>query len=262
MSVPILRSPARVSACCVTLALLLLVGAVIPLHRQTASPVGSAVEDRVLLLPPPAALRAASLGYRGMMADLVWLLTIQYLGGHLTTDRRVPELRRLVDTVVELDPHFIEAYTLGALFLGYTADDLAGAIALLERGVPHNPARWELPHDLARAYYLDLKDYPKALHWFQVTDRMPGRPPYVPRLIARLHAATGQLETALELWEALRESATSDWAREIADREIAKLKRQPARSRTHEAAGAPGSDVRTQPGSPSRALPRQKSGNG
>ena len=91
---------------------------------------------------------------------------------------------------------------------------------------------------------------------------MPGRPPYVPRLIARLHAATGQLETALELWEALRESATSDWAREIADREIAKLKRQPARSRTHEAAGAPGSDVRTQPGSPSRALPRQKSGNG
>jgi tetratricopeptide (TPR) repeat protein len=246
----------------VALALLLLVGAVIPLHRQTASPEGSAVEDRVLLLPPPAALRPASLGYRGMMADLVWLLTIQYLGGHLTTDRRLPELRRLVDTVVELDPHFVEAYTLGALFLGYAAGDLAGAIALLERGIQHNPARWELPHDLARTYYLDLKDYPKALHWFQLTDGLPGRPPYIPRLIARLHAATGQLETALEIWEALRESATSDWVREIADREIAKLKRQTAGPRAPETAKPSEPAVRPQAGSPPPAPPRQKDRNG
>jgi tetratricopeptide (TPR) repeat protein len=262
MSLPVLRSPARVSACCVALGLLLLVGAVIPLHRQTASPEGSAVEDRVLLLPPPAALRAASLGYRGMMADLVWLLTIQYLGGHLTTDRRVPELRRLVDTVVDLDPHFVEAYTLGALFLGYTAGDLAGAVALLERGIRHNPARWELPHDLARTYYLDLEDYPKALHWFQVADRMPGRPPYVPRLIARLLAATGHRETALELWEALRESATSDWVREIADREIAKLKRQAAAPRPHETAGPSEPGGRPQVQSPPRTLPQQKGRDG
>jgi tetratricopeptide (TPR) repeat protein len=262
MSVPLLRSSARVSACCVALALLLLVGAVFPLHRQTASPEGSAVEDRVLLLPPPAALRAASLGYRGMMADLIWLLTIQYLGGHLTTDRRLPELQRLVETVVELDPHFVEAYTLGALFLGYTAGDLAGAIALLERGISHNPARWELPHDLARTYYLDLKDYPKALYWFQLADRLPGRPPYVPRLIARLHATTGHLETALELWEALRESATSDWAREIAEREIAKLKRQTAGSRTPERGEPPEPGVRPQAGSPPPVPPRQEGRSG
>jgi len=250
----LLRSPARLSAGCVGLALLLLVGAVIPLHRQSAPAEGSAVEDRVLLLPPPAALRAASLGYRGMMADLAWLLTIQYLGGHLVTDRRVPELRRLLDTVVALDPHFVEGYTLGALFLGYTAGDFAGSVALLERGIQSNPDRWELPHDLARTYYLDLKDYPRALHWFQVTDRLPGRPHYVPRFIARLYAATGQAETALELWEAMRESATSDWVREIADREIAKLKRQ------RPAPGAP-AGPRAQGGEPGPAadgLPRSR----
>jgi hypothetical protein len=222
----LLHSPGRVSACCLIVAALLLVGAVIPLHRQSASPEGSGVEDRVLLLPPPAALRAASLGYRGMMADLVWLLTIQYIGGHIATDRRLPELRRLVETVVALDPHFVEAYTLGALFLSYAGRDYASAIALLERGVRENPTRWEPAHDLARTYYLELKDYPKALHWFQVTDRLPGRPHYVPRFIARLYAQTGQVETALELWRAMRESATSDWVREIADREIAKLEGQ------------------------------------
>ena len=128
-----------------------------------------------------------------------------------------------MEAVVALDPHFVDAYTLGALFLSYSAGDIAGAISLLERGARANPARWEIPHDLARTYYLDRQDYRQALHWFEVTNRLPGRPQYVPRFIARLYAATGERETALELWRAMREAATTDWVREIAEREIAKL---------------------------------------
>jgi hypothetical protein len=115
----------------------------------------------------------------------------------------------------------------------------------LERGARANPTRWELPHDLARTYYLDLQEYAKALHWFQVTDRLPGRPEYVPRFIARLYAATGQRETALELWQAMRDSATSDWVREIAEQEVAKLlkaspvTRQPGEPRDDGTPGAP-----------------------
>jgi tetratricopeptide (TPR) repeat protein len=213
----------------------LLFGVVVPLQRRAPALAGAGLEDRVLLLPPPAALRVASLGFHGAVADAVWLLTIQYIGGHLTSDRRFPELKRLVESVVALDPHFVEAYTLGALFLSYSAGDVAGAISLLERGVRANATRWEIPHDLARTYYLDLKDYRKALHWFEVTDRLPARPHYVPRFIARLYAATGERETALELWRAMRETATSGWVREISEREIAKLERElaaPAREGT------------------------------
>jgi hypothetical protein len=104
-------------------------------------------------------------------------------------------------------------------------------VDLLERGYRANPTRWELSHDLARTYYLDLKDYPKALYWFKIADQIPGRPHYVPRFIARLYAQTGHRETALELWHSMRDSATSDWVREIADREIAKLE--------HASAGQP-----------------------
>ncbi|HSD50048.1 MAG TPA: hypothetical protein VLG48_01475 [Candidatus Methylomirabilis sp.] len=218
--------PSRIPWLAVALAFTLLFGAVVPLQRQAPAFGGGGIEDRVLLLPPPGALRVASLGFHGMAADTVWLLTIQYIGGHLTSDRRFHELKRLVETVIALDPHFVEAYTLGALFLSYAAGDVAGAISLLERGARANPTRWEPPHDLARTYYLDLKDYRQALHWFQVTDQIPGRPHYVPRFVARLYAATGERETALELWRAMRDTATSDWVREIADREIAKLERQ------------------------------------
>ena len=218
-----LLHPSRIPFLALALAFGLLFGAVVPLQRRAPALGGAGLEDRVLLLPPAAALRVASLGFHGTAADAVWLLTIQYIGGHLGSDRRFSELKRLVETVVVLDPHFVDAYTLGALFLSYSAGDIAGSIALLERGVRANPTRWEIPHDLARTYYLDLKDYRKALHWFEVTDRLPGRPHYVPRFVARLYAATGERETALELWLAMRESATSDWVREIAEREIAKL---------------------------------------
>lgn len=221
-----LVQPARISTIALLLAGVVLLGAVVPLHWETLSGAGLGTEERTLFLPPPEALRVASLGFSNMAADAIWLLTIQYIGGHIFTERNLPELFRLVDTVVTLDPHFVEAYTLGALFMNYSGGNVPGAIALLERGARANPTRWEPPHDLARIYFLDLKDYPKALHWFEITNRLPGRPHYVPRFIARLYAQTGERETALEWWQAIRDSATSDWAREIAEREIAKLERQ------------------------------------
>ena len=219
---------ARSSWLAAVLAGVVLVGVVVPLHRhQAVATKFDLVEERVWLLPPVGALRVASLGFHAMAADVVWLLAVQYIGGHFMTDQRLPELRRLLDTVVGLDPHFVEAYTLGALFLNYSGAQPQAALDLLQRGYHANPDRWELPYDIARTYYLELKDYAKALEWFQITDRLPGRPQYVPRFIARLYAATGQRETALELWQAMRDSATSDWVRAIADREIAKLERQP-----------------------------------
>jgi len=215
--------PNPIALIAILLCLGLLLGAVIPLHRTGQIGRSIPIEEGSWLLLPPAALRVASFGFHNVAADIVWLLTIQYIGSHIFTDRKLPELFRMVDTVVTLDPHFVEAYTLGALFMNYSGGNVPGAIALLERGAEANPTRWEPPYDLARTYYLDLKDYQKALHWFEVTDKLPGRPHYVPRFIARLYAATGHEDTALELWRAMRDSATSDWVREIAEREIAKL---------------------------------------
>jgi tetratricopeptide (TPR) repeat protein len=218
--------PARISTISFLLAGTVLVGAVAPLHWEVLSGTELGVAERAIFLPPPEALRVAFLGFNNVAADGIWLLTIQYIGGHIFAERSLPELFRLIDTVVTLDPHFVEAYTLGALFMNYSGGNIPGAIALLERGARANPTRWEPPHDLARIYLLDLKDYPKALHWFEITNRLPGRPHYVPRFIARLYARTGERETALEWWQSIRDSASSDWVRDIAEREIAKLKRQ------------------------------------
>lgn len=180
-------------------------------------------QEELAYLPPPAYLRPALLGFESLAADLFWIRTIQYFGKHLETDGRYPRLYQLVDLVISLDPHFIEAYRLGGLFLSYFAREIDHAIALYEKGIEANPDRWELPHDLGRLYYLDLKDYPKALKWWKVADELPGRPSYLPRFVARLQAQTGHVETAIDLWIEIYRSAENEHIRRIALEELRKL---------------------------------------
>ena len=180
------------------------------------------VGEELAYLPSAEYLKPALLGFEHLAADLFWLKCIQYFGKHFEADRRYPKLYRLVDIVTSLDPQFIDAFRLGALFLTI-ARRYPEAIAVYEKGIARNPDRWELPHDLGRLYYLELKDYPKALSWWERTDQLSGRPDYIPRFVARLYTQTGHLETALELWQALYDSTDNEWVRETARQEIQKL---------------------------------------
>ncbi len=174
------------------------------------------------LLPRAGVLRPLLLGFHPLAADLYWLRTIQYFGAHMQTDRQFPHLYGLVDLVTNLDPHFVEAYQLGGLFLSF-GKQFPEAIAIYGKGIAANPGRWELPHDLGRMYLLDLGDTRQALHWWEQTDRLPGRPHYIPRFIARLYAKTGSLETALELWTAMYEGSDNEWVKNTARREMGRI---------------------------------------
>ncbi len=185
------------------------------------------------ILPRAAVIRPLLLGFHPLAADLYWLRAIQYFGAHMETDRQFPHLYGLVDLVTTLDPHFVEGYQLAGLFLSF-GKHFPEAIAIYEKGIAANPGRWELPHDLGRMYLLDLGDSRQALHWWEQTDRLPGRPHYIPRIIARLYAKTGSLETALELWTAMYERTDNEWVKNTARREIEKLLRE-LREKPHDA---------------------------
>jgi len=82
--------PVRISTIALLLAGVLLVGVVAPLHREALSDAQLSVAERAMFLPPPEALRVASLGFNNVAADAIWLLTIQYIGGHIFTERIFP----------------------------------------------------------------------------------------------------------------------------------------------------------------------------
>jgi tetratricopeptide (TPR) repeat protein len=177
-------------------------------------------------LPSPAVARRLALGYENLAADLMWIRSVQYFGKHIETDRKFPQLRALLEVTVGLDPHFVEAYRYGAEFL-WLAPETAAAVRYLEEGHQQNPDRWELPHDLGRLYFLQLGDDAKALHWWSIAQRLPDAPAYLPRFIARLEAKVGNLDTSLELWEAIaRDPNSSEHFRKIAEQEIERLRAQ------------------------------------
>lgn len=186
-------------------------------------PAARAPEGELELLPPPALARALALSYDVVAADLFWVRTILYFGTHVETDGRFPKLARLLDLVVALDPHFLDAYRTGALFLSFFAKDLPGAIRLLERGAQANPQRWELPHDLGRLYMIFAKDPAQAMAWFRRADIFPGRPDYVPRMVARLATQAGQREVAVELWFRIYRETDNAHVRDQAERELRSL---------------------------------------
>lgn len=184
-----------------------------------------------IFFPRAEILRPALLGFTGLAADLTWIRTVQYFGGRAERREQFPQLYQLVDMVTSLDSHFLDAYVYGGLFLTIVKQ-YPNAIAIYEKGIAAIPAAWQIPHDLGRLYFLELHDYKQALHWWEITDRLPDRPHYIPRFLIRLQAKTGHVETALELWQQMLQRSEKEAVREIARHEIRKLveemKRKPA----------------------------------
>jgi tetratricopeptide (TPR) repeat protein len=176
-----------------------------------------------IFFPRAEILRPALLGFDRLAADLAWIRTVQYFGGRVERRQNFPQLYQLVEMTTALDPDFLDAYLLGGLFL-VIARQFPQAVAIYEKGIAARPEAWQIPHDLGRLYFLELHDNEKALRWWEVANRLPGRPEYLPRFLARLYAKTGALETALELWQAMYEGSDNDWVRKTAKQEMQKIR--------------------------------------
>jgi len=115
---------------------------------------------------------AVVLGFRKLVADMLWLKVDEYW--HLgLASRMLP----MMETVVTLDPHFIEAYALGAWHLAYnvtvtvhSAEEkmkyIDQGIGLLEKGIKSNPRSSKLYSELGfTMYFMKLKDWEKSAYY-------------------------------------------------------------------------------------------------
>ena len=71
----------------------------------------------LLYLPSGKYLKVAALGFDGLLADLLYLWSIQFYGSYDIKDRYT-YLERIYDQVItELDPHYLDPYLVGALIM-------------------------------------------------------------------------------------------------------------------------------------------------
>jgi len=100
--------------------------------------------EDVYALPPPAQLRAATLGWDAAAVDLLWATLLVQFGGHWQEHREFTDGVRYAEDIIALEPTYEPLYRLVDTLLVYrplrgTAQDARDARAILERGTRERP---------------------------------------------------------------------------------------------------------------------------
>lgn len=161
-------------------------------------------------------------GFRKVAANLIWLEVDRYWH-----QGNMYRMITLMHTCVALDPHFIEAYLIGAWHLAYNATArmmetpwpqrewhprhkaCVGekerfyyyAVDFLVDGIRNNPRNYKLYFDLGYSIYKQkLNDYANAVKYLSEANRLP-HDLFVPRQLFLCLELNGQYEEALAGWE-------------------------------------------------------------
>jgi tetratricopeptide (TPR) repeat protein len=157
-------------------------------------------------------VKAISLEYAPLMADIYWTRVVQYYGEKRA--RHAPDfelLWPLLDITTTLDPNLLVAYRFGSTFLSEPSPRGAGhpelGIELLERGIKANPEYWRFYEDLGFIYYFELKDYDKASAAFAEGSKSPDSQIWMKVMAAKIATEGESLATSIFLWNEVYQSA-------------------------------------------------------
>jgi tetratricopeptide (TPR) repeat protein len=172
----------------------------------------SLTEERdPVLLQSGKLVKAMSLEYAPLLADIYWTRVVQFYGNkHMRGQANLELLWPLLDITTTLDPNLVISYQFGAIFLSQAPPTGAGrpdlAVQLIQRGIQANPDYWRLYEDLGFVYYFDLKDYQKASEAFLEGSKKPGALVWMKIMAARVAAEGESLETSMFLWKDIYDS--------------------------------------------------------
>jgi len=172
-----------------------------------------------------------SLGFNGLVADWYWMRSLQYVGKKILS---VPEdvtiddlgqlnlklLAPLLDTATTLDPQFLDPYEYAAVVL--PAVDVQQAIRITRKGIDANPAAWRLYHQLGYIYW-QQKDYQAASDIYRRGAEIPGAPPWMMAMTAKMSAEGGSRPTARLIYTRMYEESADEKVKDMAHRRLIQL---------------------------------------
>jgi len=149
----------------------------------------------LLYTPDRRLMKVVACGHGSLLADLVWVESTNYvMTGFKSGKTHLEHLYALYDVMTELDPDFIDAYVMGAVFLSSVADEAELAVKLLEKGHgrleeragamaqvtsgtvhPLDKERWRLVNELAATHYVSFAGYAPTLEERYLEINLGGR---------------------------------------------------------------------------------------
>ncbi len=177
-------------------------------------------------------LKGFALGMEGLLADWYWMRSLQYLGDKMIKHRGPsidyedltplePRLLfPLLENAVELDPHFIGAYSYGAIV--FPAIDKQKAIEFASKGIANNPAEWRLYQHLGYIYWR-LGDFDKAAETYEKGAAIPGSSSFMRLMAASMRTEGGSRATARSIYRQMLAESPDEPVRITASRRLKEL---------------------------------------
>jgi tetratricopeptide (TPR) repeat protein len=211
------------------LAVVSLIGTAVVAERalqgiERADPLGR----KLLFLPSAQMLRLASLGNAGLMADALYLWSIQYYGQYEPHERFL-YLEPVYQLITDLDPLYHDAYRVGALIMQLPNTDeeanKQAVIRLFDKALRNMPDNYEIAETAGWDLFIRYRDKAEGIRYFKAAAGIPGAPVRIKRfLVAWEEDEEGwSIDDAISYWTDVRDSSDDDYNRAVSERQIYRL---------------------------------------
>ncbi len=165
----------------------LLAVAVTAEYRLESIPREDPLGRDLLYLPSPEMLKILSVGNPNLVADILYMWSIQYYSGFQPSERFL-YLETVYNLITDLDPRYFDAYRIGALIMqiqtGGDQEQLKATVRrLFDKGLRNLPESWELAEAAAWDMFMRFKDRKAALHYAEIAVQKPGAPARIRRMV-------------------------------------------------------------------------------
>lgn len=148
----------------------------------------------------------ASLEFKGIISDFLYLKMSTYLGGKIINKEMMDITQadffyNAADIITSLDPWFWDAYLMSSMILAWDFNRLDLANTLLKKATENRTWDFNPPYYLGFNHYYFLKDNAKASTYFMEAARRGGGPSFILPLATRLAVYQNSLAPAIFLLE-------------------------------------------------------------
>jgi len=174
-------------------------------------PINEQIEPTV---PAKDALSKMTMGFNTVVADALWLQSIQYYGGG-DPQGKYRQLPKLMEGILTIDPRFTYPYSFAGLVLpqeGY-ADD---ALKILAGGEKVMPESWSIYYDEGTIYAIYKKDSVSAAKYYQIAASKPGAPAKTKYYSAVQFDISHDYQTAISIFQDVADNSDNEYFKQRA----------------------------------------------
>lgn len=174
-------------------------------------------------LPSGKTLKILSFGFQDLMADMLYIWSIQFYSTY-NLSNRFDYLEHIYNTITDLSPQYKEVYIVGSWIMALEAQDIEMAIRLLEKGSRNMKDEWIFDYEAAYYAFRKLKDYDRAVEYFKKAAEKPGAPSMIKRRQAHVVYMKDDLTQAYAMWVEIYKNAKTIVEKDAAFKHLYQIK--------------------------------------